>query len=53
MTGTGFPDYGEASVPNSHSEQHNDCGQDLTELRVMGVELPGTSDVGVFMEVSG
>ena len=46
----GFPDYGEASVPNSHSEQHDDCGQNSIELRAVGVVLP---EVGVFMEVSG
>ena len=48
-----MPDYGEASVPNSHSEQFDDCGENSMELGAVGVELPGTSDVGVFMEVDG
>ena len=52
-TGTRFPDYGETSVPNSHSEQFDTCGENSMELGAVGVELPGTSDVGVFMEVDG
>ena len=38
-TGTVFPDYGKASVPNSHSEQLDDCGQNLTEHKAVEVRI--------------
>ena len=47
--GTGFPDHTNASVPNLNDEQPDDW----PKYRVMEIELPGISDVGIFMDANG